>query len=752
MPTIHDVAKTAKVSISTVSNYLNGKYVGPERSSAIKKAIEELDYTPNRVARSLKTSVSNEIMLILPNLNEKIYGKIATSITTTLAERQYTTVLSLTNNQPALEKEFIKKCISNKLAGVILCTCDPDNHKTFTTLQEQMPLVFILRRPNKMDNFSFLGFDNYDIVYKITTFLLNNGHTELGIWTGLKKFSSERACINAFTEAYNNIGLSLPNTDFIVSLQESRELVFLNATKMFNSGIFPKFILASSKLIADAISEAAYFQNIKLNEDLFILSLGDEYLCNSDHFGNVVSTYRSSQKLGIDVANLIMENISSPLIYERRQRRIKDEFSFYKLGEVLNQNGIPNVNLRKRRVLRFMFSKSENNSDTIKYFLPHYGKLHNIDIEVKELPHMDLMQYYLKSASEKSGEVDLYHVDCPWVPHLASNGAILDITAQVDDLNLREKLIPNALELLSTEKGRVYGFPTSLGAQLLFYRTDLFNDTIIQNDFSAQYGRSLKPPTNWFEYNLIARYFTRAYNPFSPTEYGTILRTDNPEQIMTDIFPRIWAYGGSIFDQSGDVCVYSDEVIQAYKNYIECLKYTNPKYRDTVNPHYSSEFMNGNIAMFVGFHDRCASLLNSAISKFHDKTSFCMIPGDSSILCGWNLCVNPYTDNLDIAINFIDWVSNIHIAIPNTILGGCSAHNGVFLNAELQDLYPWLSLSKEVFLSGRKRSVPDRLVDKGVPESQIEEILADVAVKSLSNPSDISKHVYEADKHIRSLF
>ena len=70
MPTIHDVAKLAHVSVGTVSNYLNGRYVGVARSEAIKNAIEQLRYTPNRTARALKVNAAQQIMLILPNLTE----------------------------------------------------------------------------------------------------------------------------------------------------------------------------------------------------------------------------------------------------------------------------------------------------------------------------------------------------------------------------------------------------------------------------------------------------------------------------------------------------------------------------------------------------------------------------------------------------------------------------------------------------------------------------------------------------------
>ena len=92
MSTIYDVAKLAGVSIGTVSNYLNHKYVGAARSKAIRDAIEELNYTPNHVAKSLKSNSAPQLMLILPNLSEGIYSELAETIINTMSRYDYQVV------------------------------------------------------------------------------------------------------------------------------------------------------------------------------------------------------------------------------------------------------------------------------------------------------------------------------------------------------------------------------------------------------------------------------------------------------------------------------------------------------------------------------------------------------------------------------------------------------------------------------------------------------------------------------------
>ena len=62
--TIKDVAKEADVAISTVSKYLNGGSVRRENKKAIEKAIRKLNYSPNSVARGLRTSRTYRVGLV----------------------------------------------------------------------------------------------------------------------------------------------------------------------------------------------------------------------------------------------------------------------------------------------------------------------------------------------------------------------------------------------------------------------------------------------------------------------------------------------------------------------------------------------------------------------------------------------------------------------------------------------------------------------------------------------------------------
>lgn len=753
MATIYDVAKAAHVSVGTVSNYLNNKYVGPARSKAIKDAIEALHYSPNRTARSLKSNFSSQIMLILPNLNEGLYTEIYLGVYNGLKNSTYHLNLALTNDSPETEQELLMNCLNNAYAGIILCTCMPWSTALFEELQKKHPLLFIHRKPELSAPYSFIGFDNYDIIYRLIIHLLESGENSIGLWTGDEKFSCERACRKAFTYAFDS--KKIPYSDEVmVSVPTSKEFIFRQATEMFSTHNYPRYIITSSKLIADSIIEAAYYQNIILNRNICIISLGEGMWFSAEQLYCTFSTMRSAQTLGLEAVKDLLEIIAAPSFHEKKSRQLKDEFSQYQFQETSrffsNVTYHPPV-INHSKTLRLVLGKEDSSINALKYLFPNFTNRYNIDVEILQLSFDELLPFYLEQAEKKSGKYDIFHVDTPWIPFLAEKDAIKDISSYFGERNLVNDLIPNIIPNISMHNGRIYGMPMLFCSQLLFYRKDLFFNPLIQNEFEARYHCPLQPPKTWFEYDLIAHFFTQKFNPDSPCKYGTIMGTHMPELMMTEVFPRIWYYGGNVFDDSGRVCIYSDEVLQAYKNYLSCLECADPSYENILLPIYPRIFAQGNAAMMIAYDNHATYLVDRQKSTVYDKIGFSPVPGDISVQGGWNICVNHYSDHLEEAYELMDWISSSQIAIPYTLLGGGSVRKNICTNPEILGIYPWLDVSRHSFANSRKRYVPKRIGYQNPPEHEVEKVLSDVAAKALKDPEMLAVFLKEAEKQLLSM-
>jgi len=123
MANIKDVAKLANVSVATVSRVINNKgYVNEQTKILVLEAIEELNYIPNEVARSLYHKSSKTIGIILPNLKNEIFNETISNMEAVILEKGYKTMLCTFNEDKEREKNYMKMFKTNKIDGLIVCT------------------------------------------------------------------------------------------------------------------------------------------------------------------------------------------------------------------------------------------------------------------------------------------------------------------------------------------------------------------------------------------------------------------------------------------------------------------------------------------------------------------------------------------------------------------------------------------------------------------------------------------------------
>jgi multiple sugar transport system substrate-binding protein len=279
---------------------------------------------------------------------------------------------------------------------------------------------------------------------------------------------------------------------------------------------------------------------------------------------------------------------------------------------------------------------------------------------------------------------------------------------------------------------KIYGYPYSYATELLFYRKDLFSDPAIQSDFLSRYKIELAPPQDWFSYNLIARYFTHAFNPSSPVAYGTSICPY--DTVCNDLYSRMWAYGGKVFDRQGRVCLYSDENIRAYSNFAESLLYADASQGSAL-----ACLSGGNAAMTVTFCSFAPEIFNRAHSSVVGRVGFAPVPSGHSITSGWILGLNRYGAHTDDARRFMRWFVRDETAMAYTILGGCSAYRDIYKFNEIRQACPWMDLAFKMFPNCRQRTSIIRDDAPPVDPMKVESILSSPALRQRGTGAPIDE-------------
>lgn len=157
MVTIHDVALKAGVSVTTVSRVLNNRgYLSEGTRSKVFQTIEELNYHPNEIARSLLRKRSNIIGLIIPDVSHPFFAELANHVEYYAHQDGFKVLLCNSRLDPVKEKEYIDMLKRNMVDGIVMGshTLQVDEYRNLHS-----PIVTIDRQIDA--NIPYISSDNY---------------------------------------------------------------------------------------------------------------------------------------------------------------------------------------------------------------------------------------------------------------------------------------------------------------------------------------------------------------------------------------------------------------------------------------------------------------------------------------------------------------------------------------------------------------------------------------------------------------
>ncbi len=184
MATIKDVAQMAGVSISTVSKYINGGNVRPEYAEPIRKAIAELDYRANPYARSLRTTRSRSVGVLLPTLTVSFFGHIVSALDRTLRAGGYHSIVCCYDSDHGLERNYLSFLLNNGIDGLIYMPDDLSAEEYLELTQKSsIPVVQVDRIIQGIQTDAVLS-ENAESIYTAVTHLIAQGHRRIALVTG----------------------------------------------------------------------------------------------------------------------------------------------------------------------------------------------------------------------------------------------------------------------------------------------------------------------------------------------------------------------------------------------------------------------------------------------------------------------------------------------------------------------------------------------------------------------------------------
>ncbi|MDR1902999.1 MAG: extracellular solute-binding protein [Treponema sp.] len=718
MVTIKDVAKLAGVSIATVSCALSGKKnVSHSTRVKIMAAIEKLNYIPNESARRLKIHTSRDIGVLLTSIDDLYHSEIFKGITAVIQKNQYFAIIGFSNNQPKTEIEIINDFISRNFAGILLISCLANDSSYIKKLLAcKIPIVFIERQP-RTGNINFAGISNGKTITYLVEELNKKDYRRILLFCGNPEISSESDSADAFRKicADRNLAVRLCYTNM------TEEDAFRVALAELYSNPNPDAVIATSGNIARGIMEGAGVLGISLSDSLVIV-FSEETWMDTRYLPKVLHTSRPAFSLGTGAAELLIRTINGAS--EKSETLILDD-NILKSGITIPRRRRESRNIRTRKTpeLRLLLLDSSFAVDPIKILARKFRNDCGISLVLETVIQDKLLEHIIEDAQSYKPRYDVYMFDIPWLSYLVQNNFLEDLTGLVTgDRLFFNSVTPETMEN-SRYRDRYYSVPFAGGAQIMFYRSDLFDDPIISRDYYNEYKTKLRPPKTWSEYNMAARFFTRSFNKASPVEFGTSCPGTIPEELCPEIYSRIWGFGGRYFTGKGLPLFNTENCRLAFDNLLDLQNYTPSPVFSTAIPDVVRDFYTGKTAMIITFTEFAPKIMDAINGDIFGKLGLSFIPGRCPISIGWNFGINSLSRNKDRAWQFFKWLYRKDVSYYLTILNGQSSSIHSYENNNLLKLYPWMRITLDNYQYVRKRAGGNKKNSIIVPWNKIEDII-----------------------------
>ncbi|MBC7231972.1 MAG: LacI family DNA-binding transcriptional regulator [Chloroflexi bacterium] len=274
MATMKDVAQAAGVSVTTVSHVINEtRYVSEELRERVLKAMEDLHYHPNTLARSLRQGISHTIGLIVPDNANPFFADVARVVETHGFKAGYSTILCNSDGQLEKELTYVNVLLAKKVDGVIFIAANSQSEHIALLTEQKIPVVIADRHMPDVE-VDVVLVDNYRGGYLATEYLISLGHHRIGCITGPSDTTPGADRVRGYKDALTFAGLPI-DKNLIVRGDFRYAGGASGAQKLLDLKEPPTAIFACNDAMAMAAMAVIRERGLAIPDDISIVGFDD---------------------------------------------------------------------------------------------------------------------------------------------------------------------------------------------------------------------------------------------------------------------------------------------------------------------------------------------------------------------------------------------------------------------------------------------------------------------------------------------
>lgn len=321
MATMRDVALLAGVSTATVSHVVNGtKKLSPETTERVLMAIAQANYTPNTLAKSLRSGQTHTIGVLVEDIRGLPVADIVSGINETLAKSGYRMILHDLHLLEKLYNQYeqigayrqrinngVSLLKSSNVDGIIYVGMH-DRHLDYLFDPMDTPLVFAYSHGTSED--TYVTYSNQDSAADMTRYLLAKGHTRLAVIAGHPHSYPTARRLHGILMAMQQAGLTIPegyirygDWEYASGVEQTHALLTLAER--------PTAIFAMNDLMAAGCMHALKEAGLRIPQDVAVAGFDNREIAR--YLQPPLTTVSlPTTEIGVQVALHMMEKINNP--------------------------------------------------------------------------------------------------------------------------------------------------------------------------------------------------------------------------------------------------------------------------------------------------------------------------------------------------------------------------------------------------------------------------------------------------------
>jgi LacI family transcriptional regulator len=275
MATIHDVAKRAGVAPITVSRVLNHSgYASQDTRERVEAAIAELEYVPNRLARSLRSKRTNTLALILTDITNPFFTTVARGVEDTASDAGFTVVFCNTDESETEEQKYLQVVLQQQVDGILLVPARSTPESVDMIQKQGTPVVVLDRKMPPDTEVDVVRCENVEGAYQLVKLLIGLGHRQIAVVSGPKIVSTAEDRVIGYCRAMTEAGLG-NRADLIQYGAFTQASGYEMTLKVLAIQPQPTAIFAANNLIGIGALKALQDAGLRVPEDVAMVSYDD---------------------------------------------------------------------------------------------------------------------------------------------------------------------------------------------------------------------------------------------------------------------------------------------------------------------------------------------------------------------------------------------------------------------------------------------------------------------------------------------